>query len=468
VRKGTRSIFRLASLVIRSTLEFDILIIKRASAGVECDGARYHSSKSARDRDRLREEVLRGLGWEILRVWSTDWFDNPELETEKLVGKLEHLRSGPPRTFHDYKVVDPFVQEQAEPVAELPSHNTADEGMPVPHVDLEDDTPLASPSERTVDEALFAGDKRLTIGQGSKALEQFREVVIKPEMDNWEPHRSILRDSMIETLITQQLSDPEEWFQKVPQFQRSGTNPLEKRLFLTRICEIIERIEGSITQGPGPNEPFTLTPPNAARLPYQTPLPLRPSANDAPAPRERPSAKDPYVVVDIADLPVAPCADRFYEPAYKAIIGRMTSYIIEIEGPVYDDVIITRIARVHGFQRTGSSIQKLVLSAIDRRFPRTTEDGRDVFWCAGAQTGAPVSFRKSASDVRSHNDIPIPELASLALPFVRIRMDDEQVLRKMAEHFGLGRLREVTRIKFQKSVTFARSSHNSGRLSSNQ
>jgi hypothetical protein len=222
-----------------------------------------------------------------------------------------------------------------------------------------------------------------------------------------------------------------------------------------------------MSQGPGPNEPFTLTPVNAAKIPYQTPLPLKPSANDAPTPRERPPAKDRYVVADIADLPVAPCADRFYEPGYKAIIGRMTSYIIEIEGPVYDDVLVTRIARVHGFQRTGSTIQKLVLSAIDRRFPRTTEDGRDVFWCAGAQTGAPVSFRKSTDDVRSHNDIPIPELASLALPFVRIRMDDEQVLRKMAEHFGLGRLREMTRIRFQKAVTFAKSAHNSGRLSSN-
>lgn len=37
----------------------------RFLAGVECDGARYHSSKSARDRARLREEVLSGLGWEI-------------------------------------------------------------------------------------------------------------------------------------------------------------------------------------------------------------------------------------------------------------------------------------------------------------------------------------------------------------------------------------------------------------------
>jgi superfamily I DNA and/or RNA helicase len=52
--------------------------------GVECDGATYHSSKSARDRDRIRQEVLEGLGWKLYRIWSTDWFENPYQETQKL------------------------------------------------------------------------------------------------------------------------------------------------------------------------------------------------------------------------------------------------------------------------------------------------------------------------------------------------------------------------------------------------
>lgn len=52
--------------------------------GVECDGATYHSAKSARDRDRLRQEVLEGLGWQLHRIWSTDWFNNPRQETERL------------------------------------------------------------------------------------------------------------------------------------------------------------------------------------------------------------------------------------------------------------------------------------------------------------------------------------------------------------------------------------------------
>ncbi|MER7830350.1 DUF3320 domain-containing protein [Streptomyces sp. NPDC095602] len=42
--------------------------------GIECDGAMYHSSRAARDRDRLREQVLNGLGWRLYRIWGTDWY----------------------------------------------------------------------------------------------------------------------------------------------------------------------------------------------------------------------------------------------------------------------------------------------------------------------------------------------------------------------------------------------------------
>lgn len=59
--------------------------------GIECDGATYHSSYSARDRDRLRESVLRGLGWEIHRVWSTDWFKQPDREISRIAGRLQAL-----------------------------------------------------------------------------------------------------------------------------------------------------------------------------------------------------------------------------------------------------------------------------------------------------------------------------------------------------------------------------------------
>jgi very-short-patch-repair endonuclease len=64
-------------------------------AGIECDGATYHSAKSVRDRDRLREAILRGLGWYIYRIWSTDWFASPDREMENLLANLRGRLANP-------------------------------------------------------------------------------------------------------------------------------------------------------------------------------------------------------------------------------------------------------------------------------------------------------------------------------------------------------------------------------------
>lgn len=52
---------------------------------IECDGATYHSSKNARDRDRLRQEILERMGWIFYRIWSTDWFRNKSYEQLRLL-----------------------------------------------------------------------------------------------------------------------------------------------------------------------------------------------------------------------------------------------------------------------------------------------------------------------------------------------------------------------------------------------
>src|SRR5258708_2449315 len=71
-------------------------------ARVECDVATYHSSATARDRDKVREQVLRGLGWTIVRVWSTDWWFNAEEAIERLHqaldGALAESRAATPST----------------------------------------------------------------------------------------------------------------------------------------------------------------------------------------------------------------------------------------------------------------------------------------------------------------------------------------------------------------------------------
>lgn len=60
-------------------------------AGVECDGATYHGSPTARDRDRVREGVLRGLGWEIVRIWSTEWFREAKMVCDRVDEELREL-----------------------------------------------------------------------------------------------------------------------------------------------------------------------------------------------------------------------------------------------------------------------------------------------------------------------------------------------------------------------------------------
>lgn len=60
--------------------------------GIECDGAQYHSSRVARERDRLRQQILEGLKWRIYRVWSTDWYRNRRDCEAKLLAAVEQAR----------------------------------------------------------------------------------------------------------------------------------------------------------------------------------------------------------------------------------------------------------------------------------------------------------------------------------------------------------------------------------------
>lgn len=62
--------------------------------GIECDGVTYQTARSARDRDRLRQEVLGRLGWSVHRVWSTEWFQSPQRELERLLAAIDRAANG--------------------------------------------------------------------------------------------------------------------------------------------------------------------------------------------------------------------------------------------------------------------------------------------------------------------------------------------------------------------------------------
>ena len=72
-------------IVVKSKDGKDILL------GIECDGRLYHSSKFARERDYHRQKYLESRGWKIYRIWSTNWWKNPEAEITKLKNYINSL-----------------------------------------------------------------------------------------------------------------------------------------------------------------------------------------------------------------------------------------------------------------------------------------------------------------------------------------------------------------------------------------
>jgi very-short-patch-repair endonuclease len=93
-------------------------------AAIECDGARYHSSQSARDRDRIRQDILESQGWagRIWRIWSTDWFRSPQNEIHKLQSFLDDLR----RTWRPEHWAGESWVEEARPATMATAPNAAE------------------------------------------------------------------------------------------------------------------------------------------------------------------------------------------------------------------------------------------------------------------------------------------------------------------------------------------------------
>jgi len=87
--------YRIDTQVKVQGFRIDLGIYDRESGyyvlGVECDGASYHSSMTAKDRDYNRQKILESKGWRIHRIWSTDWFTDPENEINKIENVLKEM-----------------------------------------------------------------------------------------------------------------------------------------------------------------------------------------------------------------------------------------------------------------------------------------------------------------------------------------------------------------------------------------
>ena len=152
--------------------------------GIECDGASYHSGRSARDRDRLRQEILEKLGWKIYRIWSTDWFKNRTSEIKRLLDHVEGLLTNDP----DYR--------------------------------------------REVDRAKKVASLR-------QQLIDFREEEIRAAFPDSPPDKNLLRDRLLEEFVTRRPRSKDDWFRFFSMELRTNTDSRQVAQFLDRVFEII-------------------------------------------------------------------------------------------------------------------------------------------------------------------------------------------------------------------------------------
>lgn len=161
--------------------------------GIECDGATYHSGKSVRDRDRLRQEILERKGWHIHRIWSTDWFKNREKEIERLIRILKQIEAK-----------DKISVVKVE--SEKPVHK------------------IITPTSKSDDDL-------------RKELLHFRKVNIEPSFPD--QSKGILRDEMIEAFIKFKPITKEEFLANIP-YNLRGNIGSGQGQFLNDIFQIIE------------------------------------------------------------------------------------------------------------------------------------------------------------------------------------------------------------------------------------
>jgi len=102
--------------------------------GIECDGATYHRSATARDRDRLRQSVLEGMGWHICRIWSTDWVRDCDKQVRRV---LDAYADALPQSTEPLPSSKPSVEQPQEQHREEAQVATRSEAAKVPMYDFD-------------------------------------------------------------------------------------------------------------------------------------------------------------------------------------------------------------------------------------------------------------------------------------------------------------------------------------------
>jgi very-short-patch-repair endonuclease len=206
-------------LAVRHPALDDVFIL-----GVECDGATYHSARAARDRDRLRQQILERLNWKIHRIWSTDWYRSRPAAIANLRNRLDEvLRAYDEHQRHS--AVRPSTP--AVPTEPRVSHST-------PHtrfVEVE-----ACESD--------AVEPRITVDEAKQRLIDLRERLIAREFPDSDRRKGLLRRSMIDMLLARRPTNQNEWVARIPAYERQLTDG-RQLVYLDRVFSILAQIADS-------------------------------------------------------------------------------------------------------------------------------------------------------------------------------------------------------------------------------
>ncbi len=173
--------------------------------GIECDGATYHSAKSVRDRDRLRQQILEDKGWTIHRIWSTSWFHTRAAEIDRLKRVLEE------RLTEDRQLrPSRGAQEEAQVVADGGVYGLA--------------------------QRVVAAEAELRASL-EEALNRFWEANIRSTFPNRD--HSILSPGMIDYLVAARPTTKEAWYSAIPVVRRQTMEPGELE-FLGDVLTVID------------------------------------------------------------------------------------------------------------------------------------------------------------------------------------------------------------------------------------
>ena len=104
-----------------SSFRIDVAVVDpsdkgRYLLGIICDGDSYYNAETARDREVCQPDILRGLGWNIAKVWTVDWWEDREAVLKKIQAAIENAKMGKTAGSYAETAKPQALQLEAAPV----------------------------------------------------------------------------------------------------------------------------------------------------------------------------------------------------------------------------------------------------------------------------------------------------------------------------------------------------------------